>query len=103
MSIIQANPETSLNLEIDRNGISKTLILVPKLKSDDMPIGYIGASPIIEWPKERLVSRKYSMGEAFLKAIEQTLAFINFTLNSLRKMLFGDISVKNLSGPIHVG
>ena len=104
VSIIQANPETSLSLEIDRNGLSKTLTLVPKLKSDDMPIGFIGASPtIIDWPQERLVSRKYSMGEAFLKAIEQTLAFINFTLNSLRKMLQGDISVKNLSGPLHVG
>ena len=43
------------------------------------------------------------MGEAFLKAIEQTLAFISFTLDSLRKMLQGDISVKNLSGPLHVG
>ena len=46
---------------------------------------------------------EYSMGEAFLKAIEQTLAFINFTLDSLRKMLQGDISVKNLSGPLHIG
>ena len=103
VALIQANPETSLNLEIDRNGLSKTLILVPKLKSDDIPIGFIGASPIIEWPQERLVSREYSMAEAFLKAIEQTLAFINFTLNSLRKMLQGDISVKNLSVPLHVG
>ena len=103
MTLIQANPETSLSLEIDRNGLSKTLVLVPELKSNDIPIGFIGASPVIEWPQERLISREYTMGGAFLKAIEQTLAFIKFTLDSLRKMLQGDISVKNLSGPLHVG
>ena len=69
---------------------------MPKLKSDDIPIGFIGASPIFEWPQERLVSREYLMGEAFLKQLlEQILVFINFTLDSLRKC-FKEIFCLNL-------
>ncbi len=103
VAIIQANPEKSLNLEIERNGSSKNIILVPKQKSKDAPIGYIGASSErIEWPKERLVLNEYSFVGSFSKAIQKTLDVIGFTLDSLRKILLGLISTKNLSGPITI-
>ena len=103
VAIIQANPEVSLNLEVERNGFSTNIILVPKKKSKDMPIGYIGASSErIEWPKDRLVLNEYSFLGSLSKSIEKTLDVIGFTLDSLRKMLLGLISTKNLSGPITI-
>ena len=103
VAIIQANPETSLNLEFERDGFSKNVVLVPKQRSKNNPIGYIGASSErIEWPKERLVVKEYSLIGSFLRAIEKTLDVISFTLDSLKKMLLGLISTKNLSGPITI-
>ena len=103
VSVIQANPERSLNLQIERSGLQQNIVLVPRHKSKNMPIGYIGASSEeIEWPKDRLVVDDYSFMGSLSKATQKTVEVIGFTLDSLKKMVLGLISTKNLSGPITI-
>ena len=101
--LVQANPEKSLHLKIERNGLPQNIILVPEHKSKNMPIGYIGASSEqVEWPKERLVVEEYSLVGSLSKATQKTFEVVGFTLDSLKKMVLGLISTKNLSGPITI-
>ncbi|MEC8299977.1 MAG: RIP metalloprotease RseP [Pseudomonadota bacterium] len=103
VSVIQANPEKSLSLQIERSGLPQNITLVPAQKDKNSPIGYIGASSErIEWPKERLVVDQYSFMGSLSKATQKTAEVIGFTLDSLKKMFLGRISTKNLSGPITI-
>jgi regulator of sigma E protease len=42
------------------------------------------------------------LGEALVRAGEKTVEVVSFTLSGIKKMLFGQISAKNLSGPITI-
>jgi regulator of sigma E protease len=65
--------------------------------------GYLGAgvaSP--QWPPEALRQVDHGPFGAVLVAAQRTWSMSLLTLDSLRKMLLGELSVKNLSGPITI-
>ncbi|SED65096.1 RIP metalloprotease RseP [Pseudomonas anguilliseptica] len=65
--------------------------------------GYLGAVVSSgEWPPEMLREVSYGPLEAIAEGAKNTWAMSVLTLNSLKKMLFGELSVKNLSGPITI-
>ena len=59
-------------------------------------------SAIPEMPKAWLTEVKLGPVDAFVQGIAKTQQLIAFTLESLWKMILGDVSVKNLSGPITI-
>ncbi|MDR0278653.1 MAG: sigma E protease regulator RseP [Paucimonas sp.] len=65
--------------------------------------GYLGAGvAAVEWPKEMLREVSYGPLEAVGEGLSRTWNMSVLTLDSLKKMLFGELSVKNLSGPITI-
>ncbi len=65
--------------------------------------GYLGAGvEAAEWPPEMLREIRYDPLSAVGEAFRRTWNMSVLTLDSLRKMLFGKLSVKNLSGPITI-
>lgn len=65
--------------------------------------GYLGAGvEAAEWPPEMLREVRHGPLEAVGEAFRRTWSMSVLTLDSLRKMLFGELSVKNLSGPITI-
>lgn len=65
--------------------------------------GYLGAGvAAAEWPPEMLREVRHGPLEAVGEAVRRTWSMSVLTLDSLRKMLFGELSVKNLSGPITI-
>ncbi|MFC0667276.1 RIP metalloprotease RseP [Azotobacter chroococcum] len=65
--------------------------------------GYLGAGvEAAEWPPEMLREVRHGPLEAVGEAFRRTWGMSVLTLDSLRKMLFGELSVKNLSGPITI-
>ncbi|AJE20625.1 sigma E protease regulator RseP [Azotobacter chroococcum] len=65
--------------------------------------GYLGAGvEAAEWPPEMLREVRHGPLEAVGEALRRTWSMSVLTLDSLRKMLFGELSVKNLSGPITI-
>ncbi|WP_349571676.1 sigma E protease regulator RseP [Azotobacter salinestris] len=65
--------------------------------------GYLGAGvEAVEWPSEMVREVRHDPLEAVGEALRRTWNMSVLTLDSLRKMLFGELSVKNLSGPITI-
>ena len=65
--------------------------------------GFIGASrEAIELPREMQRKISYPIYSAWIPAINKTWDITVFTLTSIKKMITGAISPKNLSGPITI-
>ncbi len=105
VELIQKNANQALKLEIERGTIVTTVELTPearKLQSDSIQ-GYIGVSPVVDpYPEEYLVKLQFSPLNAFIKGVEKTGQLTKLTFDTLIKLVIGDISVTNLSGPVSI-
>lgn len=102
---IQSNPGRILVLEILRHGQIIELNVTPQAEIEHgRTIGRIGVTPVIDQSAfEALrVIVTYPAGEAVRKALEKTWETTALTLRMLYKMIFGDVSWKNVSGPISI-
>jgi len=102
VEIIQSNANNSLALQVNREGSLLTLLLTPAL-NEKTDKGYIGVSPVVDaYPEEYRVKLKFGPVDAFLKGVEKTGQLTKLTFDTLIKLVTGDISVKNLSGPVSI-
>lgn len=105
VSKVQASAGQRVELTVDRNGVSETLFVTPKsrLLEDGTESGFLGASRIsIELPENMQRTVSYPIYYAWIPAMEKTWSLTVFTLDSIKKMIVGAISPKNLSGPITI-
>jgi len=102
VELIQGNANNTLAIKIDRSSALSTLRLTPKLNSKTEK-GYIGVSPVVDaYPDEYRVKLQFGPVDAFLRGIEKTGQLTKLTFDTLIKLVTGDISVKNLSGPVTI-
>jgi regulator of sigma E protease len=99
---IRAHPEQELAVEILRNDESITLKLIPAKKesAEGKIIGYIGAGN--QPPLNLFGKESYTFFPAFFMAIKRTWDMSWLTLRVLGKIVTGQASYKNLSGPISI-
>lgn len=107
VDIIRANPNQEMPLIVSRDGASVSLSITPRLKEDQgQQIGYIGVKNVIIIPDEirqqLRVVEKYGVVDATLEAVNKTWKMSVLTLKVLGKLVIGEASVKNLSGPITI-
>ena len=107
VDLIRANAEVELPLVVKRDGQRVELLITPRVKMDEgKEIGYIGVRNVVVIPEEmrqqlRIVE-KYGVIDATLEAIDKTWQMSVLTLKVLAKLVVGEASVKNLSGPITI-
>lgn len=102
---VRARPEQSMTLNYERDGRSYTTDLRPNRVTleNGRSVGQIGVMPVSpEWPEHMLRTREYSVVGAFVKGVDKTWETTEFVLLSLKKLVLGEISTKNLSGPITI-
>ncbi|MBX3641276.1 MAG: RIP metalloprotease RseP [Nitrosomonas sp.] len=102
---IQSNPGRTVVLEILRRGEVIQLSVTPEAEIEHgRTIGRIGITPVIDQSvfEALRVMVTYPADEAVRKALEKTWETTVLTLRMLYKMLFGDVSWKNISGPISI-
>ncbi len=101
---IQANPQKKLLLDIERDAKQVELELIPAAKAqNDEVLGYIGAGVAgFEWPADMMREIHHNPLAAVPVALQKTWGMTALTLDSLKKMLTGLVSAKNLSGPITI-
>ncbi len=102
---IQNNPENPLIIKIQRgNTIVNVKITPDTTTKNGEQIGKIGVSPKIDHSKfkDLLIKANYPAHIAIVKAINKTWDTSIFTLQMLWKMVMGEVSLKNLSGPITI-
>jgi len=105
VSVIQANPEKPIQVELERDGSLQTVTVTPdKVEDNGKTIGKIMAGNFIpEWYKQKMgTMEKFSITESLIEALDKTWQLSSLTLQMLGKMIVGEVSLKNLSGPITI-
>lgn len=101
---IQALANADIELKVERKGLEKTLAiqLANKVK-DNQTIGYLGIGRVRdEWPEQYRFDLTYGFFDSFGKGIEKTWDVTKLSFEMIGKLITGDISAKNLSGPIGI-
>lgn len=102
---VRARPLQRLQVELRRDTEILNVPLVPAELRDDQgeAYGQVGVMVRVpEFPPEMLREFQYGPIEALVAAVERSWQMIVFTLDSIKKMIEGLISPKNLSGPITI-
>ena len=101
---VRGSPDKQLQVKVERNGVIKQMPLTPDaLETDTGIIGRIGALPEpISYPEELQTTVRYSVGTSFYTAVVKTWQMSVLTLKMIGNMIIGEVSVKNLSGPITI-
>ncbi len=101
---IKLFPAQEVLITINRDGQVLTLPLTPKrIEQSGKSIGYIGVAPKAdEWPKSLLIDRSYGPIDAIKESAQRTWNLTTLTFSMIGKLITGDVSVKNLSGPIGI-
>lgn len=101
---VRGRPGVPIEVDIEREGRLLSMTLVPeRVVETGEPFGRVGMSVALpEMPEELL--RQFQRGpvESLGAAVIRTGELSLFTLNSIKKMVMGLISPKNLSGPITI-
>jgi len=101
---VRANPGVAIEVELLRNGQKRTLSLTPETSSSDgLATGRIGAEVDVSGIEPVPTgTERYGMVDAIPRAFSRTGDVVATTLKFLRKMVLGEASVENLSGPISI-
>ena len=102
---IRDNPEQLLVMEIQRGNTKISLNVTPDVAIENgEQIGKIGVGPKIDRSRleNLLVEVSYPAGTAMIRAIVKTWETSVFTLQMIWKMVMGEVSWKNVSGPITI-
>ncbi len=101
---IQAAPGKPLKVELKRDAQSLQVALTPSPETvDGKTIGRIGVYPQqAAWPENMKRTRDLGPLQAINYGFEQSISTANMVLISIKKLLVGQISTKNLSGPIGI-
>jgi regulator of sigma E protease len=105
VAAVRAAPATPVAFGILRDGAGLTVTVVTDAVDDgDTTIGRIGAAPQIDEERlERLIVQvRYPVGASLYRATMKMGEVSVFTLRMLGRMIVGDVSLKNLSGPITI-
>ncbi len=107
VQLIRDNPERDMRLRVMRDGEETELTLRPRSRTENgETFGYIGVRNRVEIPesvrREMLVVERYGPIEGLFAAADRTWRMTWLTLRVLGKLVTGEASVKNLSGPITI-
>ncbi len=105
VAVVRASAGEALMVELLRETSIINVDLTPQTKTiaEGQVIGYIGAGvQQPKWPDDMMREVHYGPVDAFGAALGKTWEDTIMTLSSIKKMIEGLISVKNLSGPITI-
>jgi regulator of sigma E protease len=105
VSVVRAHPGQVLNIEVERAASIHAYSITPDSVTEaGKQIGRIGAAPLIDRAAfETLLTQvHYSTGGALNEAIRKTWETSAISVKMMWKMVMGEVSLKNLSGPISI-
>jgi regulator of sigma E protease len=105
VAAVRRRPGQVVRVDIERGAEAIELRLTPEtIQENGRAIGRIGAAPRIdpEAMKNLLVLVRYPPFAAFGRAFERTWETASFSLKMLGKMVIGQVSWRNLSGPVTI-
>jgi len=103
VEVIKASPETELTIALNRDNRLTTLTLKPNRSEEGH--GFIGAgvdATATAMPDSLKSELRYGPLEGIVKAVNMTWQMSSLTIKSFIAMLKGELSSKNLGGPISI-
>jgi regulator of sigma E protease len=106
VATVRARPGQRLEFGIERAGEKplSVAVVADTIQEGGKSIGRIGAAPRMdpEAMRAAMTEVRYGVAESLARALHKTWETSIFSLRMLGKMLLGQISLKNLSGPITI-
>ncbi len=99
---VQHRPGKPVSLTVERNGAQRVVQIVPELKQDtatNRDVGRIGASLATRIPS---VDVRYGPVESLQLGVKRTWDISIYSLRMFGRMITGEASLKNLSGPVTI-
>jgi regulator of sigma E protease len=105
VQLVQVSADRPLVLNIRRAGEVFDVTVTPEAKQDAQGkvVGILGVSPTqAQWPENMRIELEYGIVDSFFAAGDKTWQLTIVSLKMIGKLFTGDVSVKNLSGPISI-
>ncbi|OGS80335.1 MAG: RIP metalloprotease RseP [Gallionellales bacterium GWA2_55_18] len=105
VEMVRTHPGQTVRFDIQRGGAVSSISVIPQAVGESgKTVGKIGAGPQVDnaaW-QAMLTEASYGPLEAFAISLRKTWETTIISLKMLGKMVMGEISMKNLSGPITI-
>jgi regulator of sigma E protease len=96
------NQEVPISVIRDEQ-IVKLNVIPSERKVNDKVEGYLGISPAVEeWPDSHRIELSYGPIGSLPESVSRTWNLVVLSFDMIGKLITGDVSVKNLSGPISI-
>ena len=105
VELISAKPAVIIQVEILRDGQRKIIQVIPeKVTRNGKAVGQLGVGlkSGTTYPEDMRVTHGYNVFESIPRAFSRTWDFSVLTLKMMGKIFTGEISIKNLSGPVSI-
>ena len=105
VQVVRQHPARSLRIEFERQGQRRLLTVVPDaVEEGGQRIGKIGAGPQVDESvlATLMTEVRYGPVEALWRGAAKTWDMSLFTLEMMGRMVLGQVSWKNLSGPLTI-
>lgn len=105
VEVIRAAADRELRVQVDRAGQSVELRVTPKVEEDrGRKVVRVGLQASYDQAPavETMIEVRYGVVDAFGRALVETWEKSIFTLQAFARMLTGDMSWKNISGPVTI-
>jgi len=103
LAAIWTRPGETVDVTFDRDGQSRQIRLtLDEQGSGDARRGIIGFRLDATLGEHYYYRVDYSLAESFAVALDKTWTSTVFTIRMLGRMVTGDVSIKNISGPINI-
>lgn len=104
VDLVRVRPGTKIVLKVERDGAQIDVPVTLAVRGEAKAAGgYLGAGVKgVDWPPSMVREVSFGPLAAIGEGARRTWTMSVLTLDSLKKMLFGELSVKNLSGPITI-
>ena len=97
VEFIRARPDETVSVTVQREGRERRLTLaIGNVELDGQAVGRIGAGA------DLYVEQRYGALEAIPRGIARTWEMSALTVRMLGRMVVGDVSVRNISGPLTI-
>ena len=101
---IAESPGALLDVLVLRDGEKTTVpVKIGERDTENGVIGYLGVAPKTDaLPEGYVYNHQYGVFSGFLKGAEKTWELMVVSVKMIGKLLTGDVSVKNLAGPLSI-
>jgi regulator of sigma E protease len=100
--IVSERPGRDVVIDVDRRGEARSLdVRIGARERDGQTVGYLGVG-IGDTVADYWYLRQFGPLQSIAQSVERTWSSTAFTVKMLARMVTGDVSIKNISGPINI-